>query len=91
MCLYSLVQTQKRIQSGLEVLQYYTTRRWLFHNEKMKKISGSLSEYDRKTFYTDVEQVDWDQYILDYVLGARKYCVHEEPHTIPRARKILRR
>ncbi|GLV36882.1 uncharacterized protein CBL_02283 [Carabus blaptoides fortunei] len=86
-----LVQTQKRIQSGLAVLQYYTTRRWIFHNEKMKKISSCLSEQDRKTFYTDVENMDWNQYILNYVLGARKYCVHEEPHTIPRARKILRR
>lgn len=87
----SLVQTQKRIQNGLEVLQYYTTRKWIFHNDKIKKIHAKLNAKEKKNFFIDIVGLNWDQYILNYILGARKYCVHEEPHSIPKARRILQR
>lgn len=91
-CLFSsLVRTQKRIQNGLEVLQYYTTRRWYFHNEKLDKTLGELSEEEKRIFYTDREHINWNEYILTYILGCRKYCIHEEPDTIPYARKMLKR
>lgn len=88
---FSLVQTQKRIQNGLSVLQYYTTRPWNFSNEKLHKVSEGLSDKDRAVFYLDEGQIINDDYMKTYILGARKYCVHEEPETIPYARKVLKR
>lgn len=86
------MRTQKRIQNGLEVLQYYTTRPWYFHNEKLEKAWEELNDEDKRIFYSDREQrIDWDNYILTYILGCRKYCIHEEPDTIPYARKMLKR
>lgn len=85
-----LIRTQKRISKGLEVLQYYTTKPWEFKNEKMVALSRSLSRSDREKFYTDTP-TDYNEYILNYILGARKYCVHEEPNTIPYAKKVLKR
>lgn len=89
--IFSLVRTQKRISNGLKVLQYYTTRPWKFRNEKIMMMSNILNEDDRAVFYTDVAGLNWDNYLLSYILGARKYCVHEEPDTLPQARKLLRR
>ncbi|KAK5638440.1 hypothetical protein RI129_012735 [Pyrocoelia pectoralis] len=86
-----LVRTQKRIANGLTVLQYYTTRRWKFKNEEIRNIAKSLNEHDSVVFYTNTIDLNWSNYMLSYVLGARKYCVHEEPSTIPYARKMLRR
>lgn len=88
---FSLVRTQKRIQNGLEVLQYYTTRPWFFHNEKLTKLWEELNETDKEIFYTDRIKINYNKYILDYVLGARRYCIHEEPETLPYARKVLKR
>lgn len=85
------MRTQKRIQNGLEVLQYYTTRPWFFHNDKIKKLYEELNDDDKRVFYTDKEHIDWNDYILKYILGARKYCIHEEPDTIPYARRMLKR
>lgn len=87
----SLVQTQKRIQNGLSVLQYYTTRPWYFCNGKLQRVYDTLSEKDREVFYQDQGQVMNDDYMKNYIMGARKYCVHEEPETIPYARKVLKR
>lgn len=86
------MRTQKRIQNGLEVLQYYTTRPWFFHNDKLEEVWKELNDEDKETFYLDKERrIDWNEYILTYILGCRKYCVHEEPDTIPYARKVLKR
>ncbi|XP_045467137.1 putative fatty acyl-CoA reductase CG5065 [Harmonia axyridis] len=85
-----MIKIYKRIKKGLEVLQYYTTRPWLFHNERMKAVSNSLNETDQKIFYTS-GPTDYNEYILNYILGARRYCLHEEPDTIPYAKKVLKR
>ncbi|VEN49495.1 unnamed protein product [Callosobruchus maculatus] len=86
-----MVRTQKRIQQGLNLLQYYTTRTWIFHNEKIKRVYDSLSEKDKEIFYTNRERLQYDEYMLNYILGARRYCVKEGDETVPYARKVLKR
>lgn len=85
-----MVKVYKRITKGLEVLQYYTVRPWLFRNEKMKALLDHLNEKDKEIFYI-TGPIDYNEYILYYILGARRYCLHEEPETIPYARKVLKR
>ena len=89
--IHSMVRVQKRIQSGLKVLQYYTTKNWHFVNNNVKELSRKLDEKDKDIYFCDMSNFDWNQYLLNYVLGARRYCVHEEPDTIPRARRTLRK
>ncbi|GJQ78025.1 hypothetical protein Trydic_g2373 [Trypoxylus dichotomus] len=86
-----LIRTQKRIQGGLQVLQYYTTKPWRFISENIKDITDNLSKEDKEIFNTDMRDLDWDAYLLAYVLGARRYCVNDDPATIPKARKLLQR
>nr|XP_022901635.1 putative fatty acyl-CoA reductase CG5065 [Onthophagus taurus] len=86
-----LVNTQKRISTGLEVLQYYTTRNWIFKHDKIKKIEQNMNDVDKKLFFSDMSDMNWDEYILLYVLGARKYCMKEGPETLPKARRLLTR
>ncbi|XP_059061571.1 putative fatty acyl-CoA reductase CG5065 [Achroia grisella] len=83
-----MVKMQKRINYGLEVLQYYTTKEWYFKNDNLLALRQKISDEDDKTFYTDVGLIDWSQYIRDYIQGARHYCVKEDPATLPKARKL---
>lgn len=50
-----MVKMQKRINYGLEVLQYYTTKEWHFKNDNLLALRKKISEEDDKTFYTDIE------------------------------------
>ncbi|KAK9874340.1 hypothetical protein WA026_002690 [Henosepilachna vigintioctopunctata] len=84
-----LVKTQKRIKKGLSVLQYYTTKRWYFHNDKLITLVKSLNKKDQEIFYCGGPK-DYDKYILHYILGARKYCLNEDPNTIPHAKRNLK-
>lgn len=83
----SMVRIQKRISDGLEVLQYFTTREWVFYNDKIIKIFNELSPSDKKIFPTVIYDIDIDDYFKDIILGARQYCMKEDLSTLPKARR----
>lgn len=86
-----MVNLHKRIENGLTVLTYYTTRPWHFQNKKLYDIYNSLEAKDKEIFYTNYDEIDNDAYMHNYILGARKYCAKEDPSTLPKARKLLKR
>ncbi|XP_053669822.1 putative fatty acyl-CoA reductase CG5065 [Anopheles nili] len=86
-----LVKVQKRISAGLTILQYYTTKEWIFQSDNTKALYRRLSRDDRKRFYFDVSEINYQSYLYDFILGARKYILKEEPETLPKARKLLRK
>lgn len=54
---YSLVQVQKRVSQGLKVLQYYTTRNWVFKNDNLMKLHSRMNQSDRERFNFNVDEV----------------------------------
>ncbi|XP_058118914.1 putative fatty acyl-CoA reductase CG5065 [Anopheles ziemanni] len=86
-----LVKVQKKISSGLTILQYYTTKEWIFKCNNTKNLYKRLSEADRKSFYFDVTEINYKTYLYDFILGARQYILKEAPETLPQARKLLRK
>lgn len=56
-CIFSLVGIQRRVSQGLKVLQYYTTKNWVFKNEKFLHMKDKMSPKDQETFYFSVEEV----------------------------------
>lgn len=53
----------------------------------MKKMSIE----DQKAFLFDIRQLDWNAYIENYVLGARKFLLNEDMSTLPAAKTNLKR
>lgn len=86
-----MVNAHKRIENGLTVLRYYTTRPWHFQNKKLYAIYDQLDRKEQEIFYTNQEDIDKDTFMLNYVLGTRKYCAKEDLSTLPKARKLLKR
>ncbi|KAI4502949.1 hypothetical protein M0802_001993 [Mischocyttarus mexicanus] len=84
-----LVRVHQRITYGLELLQYYTTKEWIFLNEVKKHVQDCLSPSDKEMFFMDTKAISWDEYTLSYILGTRKYYLKDDPSTLPRARQIL--
>lgn len=83
-----MIKIQKRINYGLEVLQYYTTKEWHFTNDYFVSLQHRISERDNQLFYTNMKEMDWSQYIRNYIKGAREYCCKEDPSTLPAARRL---
>ncbi|XP_012269817.2 putative fatty acyl-CoA reductase CG5065 [Athalia rosae] len=81
-----MVRVQKRISDGLEVLQYFTTREWNFHNTNLLGVWSEMSPEDKEVFSFDFINMDTIEYMTRVVLGARQYCMKEKLETLPRAR-----
>lgn len=85
------MNVQKRVSQGLKVLQYYTTRNWIFKNDNFIKLHQEMSEVDKEKFSCDMRQVVVKEYLLNYILGTRTYLLKEKPDSLPKARKLLKR
>ncbi|CRL01949.1 CLUMA_CG015216, isoform A [Clunio marinus] len=86
-----LVKVQKRVSQGLKVLQYYTTREWIFINENFLKLHRELNDVDKKKFSCDLFQIDITEYLLNFIKGTRYYLLKESPESLPKARATLKR
>ncbi|KAJ4443859.1 hypothetical protein ANN_05646 [Periplaneta americana] len=85
-----MVRLQHKVQAGLEVLQYFTTRQWQFRSDNFCSLQKQLSPSDRAVFYTDFEAVQDEEYLYHTVLGARQYCLKEPLSSLPRCRRNLK-
>ncbi|XP_065204865.1 putative fatty acyl-CoA reductase CG5065 [Planococcus citri] len=85
-----MVRVQKRIYVGMGVLQYFTTRKWKFLNQKTIALTNKLSDKELKIFYLGNTKPDTQKYLLDVLLGARQYCMKEPLSTLPKARFQLK-
>ncbi|VVC88183.1 unnamed protein product [Leptidea sinapis] len=73
----SLVNVQKRVTSGLGVIQYYAIRPWKFSNQRYLALRSQISEDEDRLFYTDIKSMDWQSYMKEYVRGSRdSHCGH---------------
>lgn len=90
MCLFfSMIHVQKKIQCGLDVLQYFTTHQWRFPNAKLLAIREAMNPVDKEIFTLDFEGIAIIPYLTNTVLGARTYLLKENPKSLPRARRTL--
>lgn len=71
-------------------LNFYTIRQWRFISANAIRLLDKMSEEDRKTFYFDVREINWREYIVNYVAGTKKYIL-KDFHTFEQATVIINR
>jgi alcohol-forming fatty acyl-CoA reductase len=86
-----MMNIQKRLQGGLDLLQYYTTKEWNFTNKKIVDICSKLKPDERECFNTDVQSIKWEPYVRDMLLGTRKFILKDDISSMPKARRHLNR
>lgn len=82
---------QKKVSDGLDLLQYYTTKDWIFKNDNLKSLRDKLNSRDSEIFNFDFRKIHWDDFIRNYILGTREFLLKEKPETIPKSRRLLKR
>ncbi|XP_025261956.1 putative fatty acyl-CoA reductase CG5065 isoform X2 [Camponotus floridanus] len=82
-----MVRIQKKILNGLAVLQYFTTRQWIFYNKNIITLCDDLTPLDKKIFPTIIYNIGEMEYFKHLILGTRQYCMKEDLSTLPKARR----
>ena len=85
------VRLYDRVHKIFKGYEYFTTHQWRFISENFIHLLDQMSEKDRQVFYFDVRQINWKSYMVDNVLGTRKFILKDDPSTLPAARKNLNR
>ncbi|XP_017780106.1 PREDICTED: putative fatty acyl-CoA reductase CG5065 isoform X2 [Nicrophorus vespilloides] len=82
-----MVRVQTKIQDGLELLQFFATRQWNFSSERFLSLQDNLSPVDQEIFHMDFRKYSVKEYFKYCILGAREFCMKEDPKTLPRCRR----
>lgn len=67
-----MLRIQDKLSKAAKCLEYFTTKDWKFEDDNVRMLSLTLSEQDRVEFCFDVAQINWEEYIENYVLGIRR-------------------
>lgn len=88
----SLVKLQRRIYGANLALEHFIRTHWVFENEGFMKLHNDIKPCDIKNFrYDNFITVDVRAYLLDCILGARRYLLNEKDEDIPKARSNYKR
>jgi len=80
-----------KVGKAVEALEYFTRRQWYFKCANVVNLREILTDEEREMFFFDARKIDWDDYWVTYVKGARKFVLKEDESTYPQARENLKR
>ncbi|XP_003746504.1 putative fatty acyl-CoA reductase CG5065 [Galendromus occidentalis] len=78
------MKVYEKLNAMQSALTFFTTHQWTFRTDNLERLSGYLSEQDRKEFNIDVSSLKWEEFLLDYVRGLRDFVLketHKQPST----------
>jgi len=85
------VRIYGKVWKMIETLHFFTTRGWNFNSQNLLNLWNQLDEEDKKIFNFDVRQINWDDYLFDYIMGVKVYLLKESIDNLPAARANLAR
>jgi alcohol-forming fatty acyl-CoA reductase len=84
-----MLRVQQKISTGLDVLQFFTMRNWMFASDKFQALAKQTTPDEYKMFFMDTESIPdsfEDQFVKNTLLGGRQYVMKEPLSTLPKAR-----
>lgn len=60
----------------MEGVKFFLLNQWQFSDNNVKNLITSISAEDNKIFNFDVENINWETCIQDYIFGSRKYLLN---------------
>ncbi|KAL0281211.1 UNVERIFIED_CONTAM: hypothetical protein PYX00_002266 [Menopon gallinae] len=82
-----MIRLYKKVHKMLGALAFFTTTPFRFDTYNVRSLWNRTSEDDKKLFNFDIKSVDWEQYLSNYVKGARIHVLKEDMSTLTDARK----
>ncbi|KAF2881899.1 hypothetical protein ILUMI_24280 [Ignelater luminosus] len=78
-----LVKGYQKINKFLDVLAYFSTNQWKFHDDNTQELWKKLNDEDKYIFQFDIGKMNWDNYCFTYARGGRLYILKDPLDTVP--------
>lgn len=86
-----MLKLMNRLLKTISMLEYFINHSWEWSTNNTEMLLSELSPEDQRVFNFDVRQLNWIEYIENYVLGVKKYLLKEDLAGIPKAKQHLKR
>ncbi|XP_058414560.1 fatty acyl-CoA reductase 2-like isoform X2 [Diceros bicornis minor] len=85
-----MTKLMNQLIRSLSLVEYFIKQTWEWSTDNTEMLMSRLSPEDRRVFNFDVCQLNWLEYIENYVLGVKKYLLKEDMAGIPEAKQHLK-
>ena len=72
-------------------LEWFASRQWIWANDNVVALSEELNATDREWFHCRVDDLDWHEYLIDYVHTLRKHFLRYSDDTLEASGVRIRR
>ncbi|XP_049824570.1 fatty acyl-CoA reductase 1-like [Aethina tumida] len=72
-----LVKFYHKYERLSQVLTFFMMNEWYFKSDNTRRLFQSLSPEDKELFYFDMEQVDYNELLLNIIKGIKKYILKD--------------
>jgi len=84
-----MFKISRRFQLAAKAGEFFSLHEWKFHCDNVCALICDAQ--DKTTFDVDVSQMDWNQYVKNYMFGIRRFILKDSSDSIPNARKKLQK
>ncbi|XP_023311997.1 fatty acyl-CoA reductase wat-like [Anoplophora glabripennis] len=78
----------RKLYKTEKMLAYFKMNEWTFETGNLRGLIGRMSDEDKKIFYCDVKDFDWEESLEYYTLGLRIYLMKDPLETLPAGQKL---
>lgn len=88
----SYVKKAKNLKSKIEIMEPFSKTSWFFETQNDAFLTEQLmSEEDKLLFGCNLAELDWNEYIENYVRGIREFMLKESEQTLEEGRIRMRK
>ncbi|XKL66904.1 hypothetical protein PGB90_010324 [Kerria lacca] len=80
-------QLYQKMHKMNELFLYFLIRNWSSPSNNVKELWNNLGERDKQIFNFNLNNLKWNEYFGDYVMGLRLYVVKDDLDTLSYAKK----
>lgn len=68
-----MIEMHRKLYKQVFALGFFAINQFIFIDRNVKDLYNTMDKSDQEVFYFDVENINWDRYCENVVLGFTKY------------------
>lgn len=88
---HRLLKVYKKIHKFSNVLKFFCTNDWIVANDNVQLLWKKLNKTDQELFHFNMKDLDWSEYLFNYIPGMRRTLFKDNDSTLEAARQKWRR
>ena len=86
-----LVRLITKMHRGMAPLEWFANRQWIWANDNVVTLSEEFNATDQKWFPCRVNNLDWHEYLINYMYTLRKHVLKYDDSTIDACKLRMKR